>query len=241
MPFLSKKSLLKILPDENVISDFDPNRLKSTAYELAMGDQAYVTTDDTKKIYKRGEQVVIRPGQFAVLITDEKVNIPLGLIAFISIKFSIKFEGLVNVSGFHVDPGFKGRIKFSVFNAGSQNIIISSGEPIFQIWFATLDFTDALNMYNGIHNSQENISDKDVMRIQGEIASPSTLKRRIDKMEIQLKILLTLGGALLISVILMLFSSSITAKNANKSSIQLNSSEETIHLSEPHKSNVDTQ
>lgn len=239
MAFLSKKSLLKIIPDENVISNFDPNRLKSTAYELAMGDQAYVTTDETKKTYKQGEQVVIRPGQFAVLITDEKVNIPLGLIAFISIKFSIKFEGLVNVSGFHVDPGFKGRIKFSVYNAGSQNVVISSGQPIFQIWFAALDSSDSLNKYNGDHNLQEIISDKDVMRIQGEIASPSMLKRRIDKMETKIKILLTLGCALLVSVIILLLSATITAKSANESSL-LNSTEETIHFSKPHKTETDT-
>jgi len=52
------------------------------------------------------EDVIVPPGQFALLITEERVNIPDDKIAFISFKFSKKARGLINVSGFHVDPGY---------------------------------------------------------------------------------------------------------------------------------------
>jgi dCTP deaminase len=42
------------------------------------------------------------------------------------------------VSGFHVDPGFRGRLKFSVYNAGSESIILGVGERLFPIWFYEL-------------------------------------------------------------------------------------------------------
>ena len=58
------------------------------------------------------------PGQFAFLLTDEIVEVPDSAMALISIKAKIKWRGLINVSGFHVDPGFKGRLIFSVYNAG---------------------------------------------------------------------------------------------------------------------------
>ena len=42
----------------------------------------------------------------AMLITEEQVNVPLDAMAFISMKAGKKLGGLINISGFHVDPGF---------------------------------------------------------------------------------------------------------------------------------------
>nr|WP_158002167.1 MULTISPECIES: hypothetical protein [Xanthomonas] len=83
--------------------------------------------------------VLIPKGQFAFLITDEKIRVPTNAIAFISIKAGIKFRGLVNVSGFHVDPGYDGRLVFSVFNAGASDVKLHRDERAFLIWFASLD------------------------------------------------------------------------------------------------------
>jgi dCTP deaminase len=164
--------------------------------------------------------VVIKPGQFAVLITEENIKVPIDLMAFISIKFSIKFEGLINVSGFHVDPGFEGKLKFSVYNAGSQNVVISSGRPAFQIWFSKIDSTDQTNKYEGVHNGQTIISDKDVMRIQGEIASPNALKRRIDKIEDQFKTLKNIGTSILVALLILIIGFFITGSTTDKISIE---------------------
>ena len=51
---------------------------------------------------------MIPPGQFAFLLTAETVTMPDNAIAFISIKARLKFNGLINISGFHVDPGYRG-------------------------------------------------------------------------------------------------------------------------------------
>ncbi|WP_418068197.1 dCTP deaminase domain-containing protein [Rhizobium laguerreae] len=77
-------------------------------------------------------------GQFALLITEESVSVPEDALAFISIRATYKFQGLVNVSGFHVDPGFRGRLIFSVFNAGPSSVHLARGEDCFHIWFADL-------------------------------------------------------------------------------------------------------
>jgi dCTP deaminase len=57
-------------------------------------------------------------------------------------KFGAKAKGLVNVSGFHVDPGYKGRLIFAVYNAGPLNFHVQYGERLFVIWFAELDAID---------------------------------------------------------------------------------------------------
>ena len=60
-------------------------------------------------------------------------------IAFISIRAKTKFKGLVNVSGFHVDPGYMGQLTFAVFNAAPREIHLRQGQDIFVLWYAYLD------------------------------------------------------------------------------------------------------
>jgi dCTP deaminase len=165
-----------------MIHPFNPERIEHGSYELGLGPEAFVTSDgnDPKLSLGTDEEAIIPPGQFGLLLTEETVHIPDDLIAFISIKASIKFRGLVNVSGFHVDPGFHGRLIFAVYNAGSQPIRLSRGQPVFLIWFSAMD---GLNPpHDGAHQGQNTISSETVMRIQGVVASPAELKRQIDSL-----------------------------------------------------------
>jgi deoxycytidine triphosphate deaminase len=123
-----------------------------SAYELKVGSEAFVTRDKSDQLQEisqgrtpghlvpgLNESICIPSGQFAFLITAEKVRIPNDAIGFISMKASKKWQGLVNVSGFHVDPGWNDHLIFGVFNAGPQTLIIKPGEPFFLLFYADLD------------------------------------------------------------------------------------------------------
>lgn len=90
---------------------------------------------------KEGDMFHIPAGQFAFLITKEQVFIPHFAMGFISMRTPFKFQGLINVSGFNVDPGFRGRLIFAVYNASLSPIPIKGGERLFKIWFASVDHT----------------------------------------------------------------------------------------------------
>lgn len=186
MSFWNSEKLLQLYNQSrfNLICPFDPSRVKYGSYELSFGAEAFITTESnkTKKELKLREQLCIPPGQFGLLLTEEVVTIPDYAIGFISIRASIKFKGLINVSGFHVDPGYIGRLKFAVYNAGSSNIIISRGDPVFLIWFADLDGATQ-NTYDNKVTSQYGITSEDVSRLQGEIASPAALKKQLEDLQ----------------------------------------------------------
>src|SRR6266545_572880 len=84
-----------------LIKGWKPDRVTTASYELTLGDEVFVTSSKTgtREILKTRGQVVIPPGQFALLLTDESIRLPANVIAFISIKAGVKFRGLVNVSG----------------------------------------------------------------------------------------------------------------------------------------------
>ncbi|MGD2118134.1 MAG: hypothetical protein PVG66_07235 [Chromatiales bacterium] len=183
MSYWSSETLKKEIPAQILISPYDESQIKRCAYELTMGPEAFITSTDgkTKTTLKTGDSIVIPPGQFALLLTEEKVKIPLNALAFISMRFGVKQKGLINVSGFHVDPGFEGRLKFSVYNAGSREITISRGDKVFMIWYANLD-DPTKDGYPKCSDDQNIISSKDQNMMHGDIASPSELKKEIDEL-----------------------------------------------------------
>ena len=184
MAFWSTEKLKERLVAETLFEPYESSNVKNGAYELGLGPEAFITSDGTQKTeLSEGRQLTIPPGQFGLLVTEERVTIPPDAIGFISIKASIKFRGLVNVSGFHVDPGFSGKLKFAVYNAGSQNIVLDRNKRVFLIWFSSLDRTTT-DLYRGSHQNQALITADDVTKMHGEVASPAALKKSIETLRV---------------------------------------------------------
>jgi dCTP deaminase len=167
----------------SIISDYEEARLDRGTYKLRIGPEVYVSPtgvgsdqkNKTKLKLDLGRDFVIPAGQFAFLLTEETVTVPEDALAFISVRAKYKFRGLVNVSGFHVDPGFTGRLVFSVFNAGPGEVHLERCEECFHIWFA--DVRDHEKM--GPKIGYQNIPSEIINPIAGEIQSFAGLDSRI--------------------------------------------------------------
>src|SRR4051794_27962277 len=111
----------RLTANPQVVSDFDPGRVDANAYNLSMGSSYFRTRDKeaedepTRVTLSPGAQFAIPPGQFAFLLTKEVVRVPSNAMALISMRTRIKLQGLINVSGFHIDPGYEGHIIYAVF------------------------------------------------------------------------------------------------------------------------------
>lgn len=200
MSFWSSEKLKQRINGENLVRPYREARVKNASYELSLGGEVFVTGVDkkTKWTIAPGKQVVIPPGQFANLLTDEVVEVPADALGFISIKFKLKQRGLVNVSGFHVDPGFNDRLIFSVYNAGPRPVVLARGDQSFLLWFADLDQQTA-DTYKG--STGGSITSLFVDNLQGDIASPQALAERLSKVEGQLRGAKWLAGVVATAVI----------------------------------------
>src|SRR5215831_3235262 len=181
MTFWSDKKWRGVPAGQEPIQPFDLSALEDANYLLSVGDEIYVSSSEQRNTIRKlqlDESFSIDPGQFAFLLTAERVALPLDVIGFISIRATVKFNGLVNISGFHVDPGYSGRLIFAVFNAGPTRIHIKRGERIFPIWLADLDqpvtATSRKNGYEGIPSRLIN-------QISGDFTTAYQVKKQLDE------------------------------------------------------------
>ena len=171
-----------------LIEPFTPDRVDCAAYTLSVGPEVYVspnsqsadpTTVSVRKL-AQGDAFTIPPGQFAFLLSEEIVGVPGNALAFISIRAKIKFRGLVNVSGFHVDPGYRGQLTFAVFNAGPVAIHLKRGQPIFLIWYASLDRETTFQKDGRVHMG---IDTAVIAGVAGELQSFKSLSTKISDID----------------------------------------------------------
>lgn len=110
---------------------------------------------------------------------------PGSAIAFISIKARLKFNGLINISGFHVDPGYRGKLLFSVLNAGPKPLHLTEGQPLFLIWFADLDGATEMKKrgagFDGIEPQLLNGISGEIRSLQSLSDEQRALEKRLDE------------------------------------------------------------
>ena len=87
------------------------------------------------------------------------------------------------MSGFHVEPGYEGKLIFAVFNAGPGSIHVARFDEWFEIFYAHLDANTREVRekpgYKGIPNEM-------ITSIAGEFQSFSGLNSKIDETKVEL-------------------------------------------------------
>jgi dCTP deaminase len=119
---------------------FDSDRIQQSSYDLRLGSEAYLVGADAPVFLNENQQyLTIPPGQFAILTCYEKINLPRNIMGLIALRNRLKMQGLVNISGFHVDPTFRGNLIFAVNNAGPSDVRLRYKDPTFMIFFADVN------------------------------------------------------------------------------------------------------
>jgi len=180
--------------------EIDEKHIEGASCDLTLGQEVYISGREYPELLSRDNPFVSIPrGQFALLMTDEYVKIPKDCLGFISIKFKIKAQGLINISGFHVDPGREGRIVFSVFNAGPSDVVLKYEDPAFMIFFYKLEHR--AKPYKGKFNKLEHLPTELVTSLKGTSASLSDVDKRVRDLEVTSRIFIGLLAAVAVGLI----------------------------------------
>lgn len=205
MAFWSGDKLAALGPLVNLVDGFTKDNIDCSAYRLSVGAECFVTPsfEDPQPHLKQrlgaiGSEIVIPPGQFAFLLTEEVVHLPKDVMGFISLRSRVKLLGLINVSGFHVDPGYHGKLIFSVFNAGPANIHLERGEGLFLLWIADLDRTSSPLYHKPAKLDITSITSKQISDVDRPLHSLQSLSGKVERLQAELSLLYRVLAALAI-------------------------------------------
>ena len=175
---------------------------EGASVDLRLGSEYHLSSQrEPQQLSADKPHLVIPSGDFAVLMTMETVHVPNDVIGFITMKLGYKAKGLINVSGFHVDPGYEGRLLYAVYNAGPNDILVSYGKPLFTIFFSGLNQTVQ-------HPYGEGLRSLPIWAV-GNLASGSdptniaSLARRVKLLEDRLALSLSAVAIVIIPVIVL--------------------------------------
>lgn len=168
---------------------FCEDNFNGWTYDLRLGREVYISSEDLPRKLKKQEPILIKSGDFALLITEEDIKLEEDVMAFINIRFTYKKKGLINVSGFHVDPTYKGKLIFSVYNAGPNDVVIRRGDPVFMIFFQRINGKIPYNKHRKDGYTQ--IPSSMISEIKGTSTSLANNAARLDKLEFYFKVTLS--------------------------------------------------
>jgi dCTP deaminase len=166
-----------------IVSSFSEALLSDGAYKLAIGNEAIVSSGHAEQAgsYKsltENTLLPLEPGQFAHLI-----------------------KGLVNISGFHVDPGYHGKLIFTVFNASPSTINLHEGQPIFRLWLSDFEGVGGQSK-----TSYDRLPRELADRLHGTYPSPFALAARVNQLATSLNELKSHRNQLVLFVFLAVIS-----------------------------------
>jgi deoxycytidine triphosphate deaminase len=123
--------ILTGFPPPNNWDDKD-SLVQPASLDLRIG-KIFVPPKEEPKVCDRVDErveYVLEPGQAIVVETAESVNFPSNIAAFGFPPTSISNRAILMTNPGHIDPGFKGKLSFTLINMGREVFLIKKGMPI---------------------------------------------------------------------------------------------------------------
>ncbi len=90
------------------------------------------TEDQNKQDLPVGEtRYVLKPGHTAIVLTREELKMPQNLLAIgFPPSKGVSANGILMTNPGQVDPGYEGRLRFTVINMGRKDFVLAEGDVI---------------------------------------------------------------------------------------------------------------
>lgn len=124
---------------EGVFDGASIANINPASIDLALGEE--IRDVDGHLIDKLGknDEFVIKPNQFVLAHTLEKINMPVNLLGIVKGKSSLARKGLiVEFAGF-IDPGFSGQITLELKNVSDKPVVLKKHMRICQLCFLEMN------------------------------------------------------------------------------------------------------
>lgn len=136
---LSDKTIKDIILNQKIylVNPFNPEDLQPCSVDLHLGRE--LRTIRGKCIDLSQGTYKLKPQEFILGSTIEKVNVPFDLMARVEGKSSIARLGvMIHITAGYIDAGFSGNITLEIYNCSDREFELFHGDTICQVAFETL-------------------------------------------------------------------------------------------------------
>jgi len=131
MEILSETDLLLAVKNQTFIKDGSTNSCEGIKYDFILSNMVLtVDSGRPRDVVLSSENAVIKPGEVAFVITKESLNLPNDIYCQLSTKRKLSLDGIVLLGGLIIDPNYKGKLIFGLFNLSSRNYPLLPGRKL---------------------------------------------------------------------------------------------------------------
>ena len=209
---LSDKQITKLVHTKELkIEPFNLSYLASAGYDLRVGEQALKSDGKLYSVKEKGFMEIL-PGEMVSFVTLETLDISLNLVGRILPLSRVSNRGILSPIS-QIDPGYRGKVVFTLFNYSPNVFILNYGDPVLRIEFDRLDVPSKQpyrGTYQGVSSIPVELPEFRATRKLPSIVETAEqvhlLMKELQRTRVQLRITLAAIVSILIGFIAVLLS-----------------------------------
>lgn len=144
---LGHSEIGKLVETEKLLEDVELKNIGGAGVDVRIGNAYKIRSGARLGVEERvlpqiekidGENFLIKPGEYILVETIEKVNMPNCLAARMLPRSTLQRSGVYLFTAL-IDPGYKGRLVFGMKNLGDYDFELEKGARIAQIIFERVE------------------------------------------------------------------------------------------------------
>jgi deoxycytidine triphosphate deaminase len=141
---LNSNELKAAVQDATFIKDGDPNCIEANKYDFRLGHRLLkakflgIEVDLRDIIKTDPTAALIEPGEVVFVMTEETLDLPQNIKAELSFKRKMAHLGIMLMGGFCVDPQYRGKLIFGMYNFSSKEFPLKYGHKLIAAQFYQL-------------------------------------------------------------------------------------------------------
>jgi len=167
------------------IRNFAESSLQPASYDMRVGPKLLQSSTESEIDLSKKGSATLAPGVFALVTTQESVQLPHDIAGHIGVKSYYTRKGLVMLTGLQIDPGFEGVLVVGLYNASPRSLTLEYLAPFCTVEFHRLARPVQTPFQSGEEQRQGQIprADKDYLRTL-ETQSISEMSRSLRELTV---------------------------------------------------------
>ncbi|MCL2689690.1 MAG: hypothetical protein FWE57_07580 [Chitinispirillia bacterium] len=127
MEILTENDLLTFVENKTIILGGKKESCEGIKYDFTLSKMVLTVESGHPRDI---DHAVIKPGEIAFVMTEETLNLPDDVYCQLSAKRKLSLDGIVLLGGLIIDPNYKGKLIFGLYNLSSRNYPLIPGKKM---------------------------------------------------------------------------------------------------------------